>query len=181
MAANDEDRSSRFKPGQSGNPLGRPRKPKQPTGSAFDVVTEQSFVVAIDGVPQELSVEEALQHRTYEAALAGHRMAQRTVLRWIEKRDSTLNLSAPSSRNLKLKFETDPTDVDEALLTLGIVSERDRGLALREERDLHLEPWAVQKALSRRTGAKLDDKTVSDIKRCTRDPDSMRWPRGTKA
>ena len=42
-----------------------------------------------------------------------------------------------------------------------------------------LEPWAVQAALSRRRGGrKLRDKDVAEIRRCTRDPDSLRWPKG---
>ena len=43
---------------------------------------------------------------------------------------------------------------------------------------LLLEPWAVQAALSRRRGGqRLADKEIAEIKRCTRDADTLRWPR----
>jgi hypothetical protein len=51
----------------------------------------------------------------------------------------------------------------------------------REEHDpdaILLEPWAVQAALRRRRGSKaLTTKDIDDIKRCTRAPETLRWPR----
>jgi hypothetical protein len=45
---------------------------------------------------------------------------------------------------------------------------------------LLLEPWSVQAALGRRRGGqRLTDSERSEIRRCTRDPDCLRWPRGT--
>ena len=45
---------------------------------------------------------------------------------------------------------------------------------------LLLEPRSVQAALSRRRGGNRLTKDERDwIRRCTRDPDSLRWPRGT--
>ena len=48
-----------------------------------------------------------------------------------------------------------------------------------EERDrLLLEPWAVQLAISRRRGGTmLTSWNVSEIKRCTRDAETLKWPR----
>ena len=46
---------------------------------------------------------------------------------------------------------------------------------------LLLEPWAVQAALHRRRGGnRLTDRERDEIRRCIRDPDSLRWPRGTE-
>jgi len=43
-----------------------------------------------------------------------------------------------------------------------------------------LEPWAVQAALSRRRGGKaLTKQDVGEIRRSTRTPETLRWPRGT--
>jgi hypothetical protein len=39
------------------------------------------------GVERELTVDEALELQTYQAALKGSRMAIRTVLKMIEKRE----------------------------------------------------------------------------------------------
>jgi hypothetical protein len=49
-----------------------------------------------------------------------------------------------------------------------------------DQAQLLLEPWAVQAALRRRRGGqRLTDKERDDIRRSTRDPDCLRWPRGT--
>ena len=65
---------TRFRKGQSGNPKGRPRK-QVPATSAFDVIFEKTLSVTQNGVERELTVEEALQLRTYQDALAGNRSA----------------------------------------------------------------------------------------------------------
>lgn len=45
---------------------------------------------------------------------------------------------------------------------------------------LLLELWAAQAALRRRRGGnRLTDTERDEIRRCTRDPDRLRWPRGT--
>jgi Family of unknown function (DUF5681) len=77
-------RTGRFQKGHSGNPNGRPRKqrvlPEAPR-SAFEIVLEKRVTVTRAGIDQELSVEEALQLRTYQDALAGNRAARREVLK----------------------------------------------------------------------------------------------------
>ena len=40
-------------------------------------------------------------------------------------------------------------------------------------------PWAVQVALSRPGRRRLSGWDISEIKRCTRDPQTLRWPAGT--
>ncbi|KAB2886509.1 MAG: hypothetical protein F9K34_01925 [Albidovulum sp.] len=85
---------------------------------------------------------------------------------------------------MKIGFRTepDPDNASEALLILGIACEdpRDYGSNNKYQR-LLLEPWAVQAALSRRRGgAKLTDKEIGEIRRCTRASDNLRWPRGTR-
>jgi hypothetical protein len=46
---------------------------------------------------------------------------------------------------------------------------------------LLLEPWAVQAAIGRRRGGnRLTEKEREEIRFCTRDPDSLHWPRGTE-
>ncbi|WMS44992.1 DUF5681 domain-containing protein [Acuticoccus sp. MNP-M23] len=86
-------RRGRFEKGRSGNPAGRPRRTRssEPTASAFDVIVAKTLTVSRDGGEHEISVEEALQHRTYKAALAGDRAAQREILKMIAKREAALS------------------------------------------------------------------------------------------
>src|SRR5262249_32273946 len=60
------------------------------TRSAFEIVFEKRLTITQGGVDRELSVQEALQLRTYQNALAGNRMAQREVLKMIAKREKAI-------------------------------------------------------------------------------------------
>ena len=81
--------STRFRKGQSGNPKGRPRKEKAQT-SAFDIIIDRTLTITQNGRAREVSVDEALQHKTYLDALAGNRAARRQVLRMIAKREKAI-------------------------------------------------------------------------------------------
>jgi hypothetical protein len=96
-------RTGRFLKGHSGNPKGRPRKQTTPPDadaarSAFEIVLDKRVTVTQGGVDQELSVEEALQLRTYQDALAGNRAARREVLKMIAKREKAM-----ADRGLRLQ------------------------------------------------------------------------------
>ncbi|TNE94823.1 MAG: hypothetical protein EP337_00020 [Rhodobacteraceae bacterium] len=175
--------ASRFRKGQSGNPKGRPkREATSARASVFDIIVDKTLTITRKGVPHEVSVEEALQHRTYQDAVAGNRTARREVLKMIAKREQALAKMAPAaSPEVTFRQEEDPANANGALRILGIACEDhyDFGPNDKYER-LQLEPWAVQAALSRRRGgSKLTDKEIEDIRRCTRDADTLRWPRGT--
>lgn len=171
----------RFRKGQSGNPGGRPRKRETASASAFDIVVGKTLNVTRNGIPREVTMEEALQHRTYQDAIAGKRMAQRQVLRWIEKREAWLEEHAPKAPGVKVRSETspDPDNIDEALLLLGIADHNPGRAGFdRDRAQLLLEPWAVQAALTRRRNpTPLTEKEIGDIRRCTRDPELVRWSR----
>lgn len=174
--------ASRFRKGQSGNPKGRPKSKKSRAPvSAFDIVIDKKLTVTQGGVPREVTAEEALQHRTYQDAVAGNRAARRQVLKMIEKREQ--HLAAQPNRNTRqyeFRTEIDPDNADAALLILGIAVRDHSSQGRGYEGDLRLEPWAVQAALSRRRGgSRLTARDVAEIKRCTRDAGSLRWPRGT--
>ncbi|MEW9920976.1 DUF5681 domain-containing protein [Marimonas sp. MJW-29] len=175
---------TQFKKGQSGNPKGRPKKSTEERDrSAFDILVDKTLTITKNGMTQEVSVEEALEHKTYQAAIAGNRAARREVLRMISKREQALAKRAkPRARPIELKGEMDPDNANEALLLLGIAVKDPQDFGPNDTYDrLKLEPWAVQAALSRRRGgAKLTAKEVSEIKRCTREPEHLKWPRGTE-
>jgi hypothetical protein len=128
-------------------------------------------------------MEEALQQRTYRDAVAGKRMAQREVLKWIMKREAWLARHTPraSPSQITRHISPDPDNADAALLLLGIAALNPARADIGADRaQLLLEPWAAQAALRRRRGGqRLTDAERDWIRRCTRDPDSLRWPRGT--
>jgi hypothetical protein len=172
---------SRFSKGRSGNPKGRPRSRPLPAPSAFDIVIDRTLTVTQGGRARELTLEEALQHKTYQAAIAGNRAARREVLKMIAKRERWLAAKAPSHPRIERLVEPeDPDNANEALLLLGIAELDTRYTGPNDPSErLLLQPWAVQAALRRRRRRRLSEKEISEIKRCTRDPDSIRWPVGS--
>ena len=169
--------ATRFAPGQSGNPTGRPKK-KASQQSAFDVIIDQTLTVTQNGMERELTIDEALQLQTYQAALKGGRAARREVLKMIAKREKWIaERTAVKQSPVKTSMAYDPDNANAAMLLLGIVSRDpcDYGPNNTYER-LKLEPWAVEAALVRGRRRVLEDKHIADIKRCTRDPKSIRWP-----
>jgi Family of unknown function (DUF5681) len=173
-----------FSKGSSPNPGGRPAASPAPQSSAFEVLVEKTLTVTDRTGTREITIEEALQRQTYERALNGDRMAARDVLKWITKRDAWLAKNGPkaSSPAITLRISPDPDNADAALLLLGIAAPNPARAEFGEDRaQLLLEPWAVQAALQRRRGGqRLTDDERDWIRRRTRDPDSLRWPRGTK-
>ena len=131
---------------------------------------------------REITVEEALQQRTYRDALAGKGMAQREIVKWILKREAWLAKHVPKAPGLAINYSYDSDNADTALLLLGIAAlNPDRAEPGKDRAQLLLEPWAVQAALRRRRGGhRLTDDEREAIRRSTRDPDSLRWPRRTK-
>ena len=180
--------TGRFVKGQSGNPGGRPRrsvKAAKAGPSAFDVIVDRALTITRAGVAREVTVEEALQHKTYQAALSGDWIAQRELLRMIAKREAALAKAREAPRP-KVEVRTEappPRNVDDALVILGIAREDASGQPFPDRfRHLLLEPWAVQRALSRRRGGTALAKwQIKKIMSSTTDAESLRWPRGTRS
>ncbi len=172
-----------FRKGRSGNPGGRPTAPRSSQGSAFDIVVERTLTIADRGGAREITMEEALQQRTYRDAVEGKRMAMREVVKWILKREVWLAKHAPKAswQPIERHISPDPDNADAGLLLLGIAARDPARADIGADRaQLLLEPWAVQAALRRRRGgSRLTDRERDEIRRCTGDPDSLRWPRET--
>lgn len=167
--------STRFKPGQSGNPNGRPRKPRRPDVSAFEIVLDKRMTATIGGKERELTVEEVLQQQTLRDALAGKRLAIRKVLKMIEKRDAALAKKNGATTRSKVKVERHhcADNANEAMRLLEI-AEPDPGFPSRWK----IHAWATQAALSRPGNHKFTEKDVKNIEFFTFDADKLRWPRG---
>ena len=173
---------TRFQKGQSGNPSGRPKK-RRPHVSAFDIIFDKTLTVSQGGVERELTVDEALQLQTYQAALKGSKMAIRQVLKMIEKREAALlKLSPPAHAPATVEREYDSDNADEAMRILGItavVKMSDNGGYW----DTHprFATWATQAALSRTGRRRFTQKDIEEIKRLTVDPERLKWPRRRSA
>jgi len=135
---------------------------------------DKTLTVTKDDKTREISMEEALQQRTFHDALAGKRMAMREVVKWISMCEAWFAKHAPPlRRTLPYKTSPDPDNADAALVLLGIAaSNRDRGDLNLERAQLLLEPWAVQLALRR----DLTDRDREEVRRSTRDAEALLWP-----
>ena len=170
--------------GPQRQPQRTPESASPAKGLTFEVLLEKTLTVTHHGITREMTPEEALQQKTYQNALAGKPMAMREVAKWIRKHDAWLakRASRASSRPaIKRHISPDPDNADTALLLLGIAAPNPARAGLDTDRaQLLLEPWATQAALRRRRGGKrLSDSEHDWIRRCTRDPDCLRWPRET--
>jgi hypothetical protein len=162
--------STQFVKGKSGNPKGSRRRAAG-AASAFDVVLHRMLEVVQDGKVRALTVEEALQWRTYQAAIAGDRSARRAVLRMIAVREKAITAKQPRQKQPEVVFETaDPDNADEALLALGIASLDPRWPG---ERRLLLEPWAVEAAFARSRELQPEPLILDMIRESTREASAV--------
>ncbi len=148
--------------------------------SAFNIIFDKTLTVIQNGVERELTVDEALQFKTYQAALKGSKMAVRTVLKMIEKRETVLTALAPRAERCEanpFSVTYDSDSADEAMRILGIASIYEDGFGGWADGKLKLETWAAQAAISRPGRARLDERHVADMKILTKEPDKLRWPR----
>lgn len=170
---------TRFAKGRSGNPNGRPKK-RRPHVSAFDIIFDRTLTLNQGGHERELSIEDALELQTYQAALKGSRMAIRKVLRMIEKREVALAKRTPPPRT-KTTVEThySADNANEAMRILGII-EKDPAWGDDHPR-WKIATWAARAGLSRPGRKALDAKTTEAIRAFTMAADRLKWPRGTSA
>ena len=179
---NNPPLSTRFRKGQSGNPRGRPRKQPVAKPSAFDLVIDRTLSIVQGDKPREVTIEEALQHKTYRDAIDGNRMAQREVWKMIAKREKWLAAKTPPANPVEVIQEgPDPQNADEALLVLGIcrrdIHAKPIDTRWIEEREqLLLEPWAVEAAFARSRLRKLDKRDLDHVRHRTHAAETVRWP-----
>ncbi len=165
--------AGRFERGESGNPAGRP-KARRPYNSAFDIIFDKTLRVTQGGIERELAVDEALQTQTYQAALKGSKMAVRTVLKMIEKREKAIaKRSPPQHQSIRLLTEYDSDNVDEAMLILGIAEYDGPG----DGRRMRVATWTAQAGLSRPGRPPLSEQEVANVKFFTLESDKLNWPK----
>lgn len=172
-----------FRKGHSGNDGGRPAASPTPQPSVLEILIDKTVTTVRNGIKRTVELKEVLQQRTYQDALKGKPMAMREVVKWILERDAWRTKHERQSRPpaITRNISPDPKNADDALLLLGIaVPNLARADWKQDRAQLLLEPRWVQAAIHRRRGGqRLTDRERDEIRRCTRNPDSIRWPRGT--
>lgn len=149
----------RFEKGRSGNPQGRPKQ-RRPHVSAFDIVFDHTLKVTQGGIERDLTVDEALQFQTYQAAHKGSRMAVHAVLRMIEKCEVALARRNPPVQRGARMVEHDSDSAEAALRILGIAVDGHVPRGGGEgPRSLQLANWAAQAGISRPGRRGFSDKT----------------------
>ena len=181
---NEKSNPGHFPAGHCGNFKGRPKGSRAENASVFDVLLEKTVTVTGPGGPREITAKEALQQRIFKDGLAGKGMAMRQVTKWIIKREAWLAKRASRATSwpaVTRRLSPDPDNADAALVLLGIAAPNPARADIGADRaQLLLEPWAVQAALRRRRGgSRLNARERDEIRRCTRDANCLRWPRGT--
>jgi hypothetical protein len=174
----DGSTATRFKSGQSGNPKGRPRKPKPPAPSPFAILDELLTVHESDSV-SELPLEDAMLIRTYQRAITGSSRTWKKIVKMILEREKfRFKSRALQEPRIASKIERDPENALEALEILGIAS-REANTSVGDSRNgyLRLERWAVEAALKRRNFDELSSSDIQSIREWTHDGDTVKWPR----
>ena len=173
-----------FGKGHCRNPGGRPPASPAPQPSALEILVDKTLIIVRDGIERTVELKEALQQRTYQDAIKGKPMAMREVVKWILERDAWRTKHERQFRRppaITRHISPDPANADAAIVLLGIaVPNLARADWTQDRVQLLLEPRWVQSAIHRRRGGqRLTDDERDRIRRCMRNPDSIRWPRGT--
>jgi Family of unknown function (DUF5681) len=171
--------ATRFKRGQSGNPKGRPRKPKPPVSSPFAILDELLTVHEPGSVPAARGrhADQELSARDHWQPSPLGRKSSRCDPR---ARKAPPQRRAPRSPRITSQIEEDPENALDALEILGVAS-RTAGANAGDSRNAHLrlERWAVEAALRRRNFEELSSSDLHLIRRCTLDGDAVKWPRSS--
>lgn len=170
--------SGRFVKGRSGNPSGR-LKARRPNVSAFDIIFDKTLTATQNGVERELSIDEALELQTYQAALKGNRMAVRAVLQMIEKREAALRKASPQrvAKPAPISVEYTSESANKAMELLDIIGPNPANGAGDGPRKKLLRGWAAQAAISRPGRSKLNVRNEDDLRLFVEDFDKLRWPK----
>jgi hypothetical protein len=171
--------ATRFKSGQSGNPKGRPRKPKPPAASPFAILDELLSVHVAESV-SELPLEDAMLIKTYQRAITGSRRAGKKIVKMILEREK-LRFKRRALRPPRIKSQHEQVDPENALAALEIlgIASRKASLNVGDSRNgyLRLERWAVEAALRRRNFEDLSSSDMQFIRTWTHDAVDVKWPK----
>lgn len=174
IAANGYKRppaATRFKPGSSGNPKGRPRGRRN--GLPYDAVLGQLVTIREDGRERRITAAEAFLLHMTKSGLAGNGPAGRTALTAIEAARAARGVNGETG---VYQFSWQCADLGYAslgLMALRMAVKLDR---YRPTARMMLELWVVQAALARLGERKLTLDEQAEVYRATRTPWKVVWP-----
>lgn len=162
--------STRFKPGQSGNPRGRPKGRR--SAIPYDLLLGQMVVVREGGRERRVTAAEAFLLHVTKRGMEGDGASARATLEAIEKARAVRR--PEDSSNLVIVWRSvSPGSVGCAVDALGIAHKLNRH---SEQARYLLNPWIVQQALFRLGDRKLSREDQAVIVAATRTPHKVNWP-----
>lgn len=163
-------RETRFKPGRSGNPRGRPRNRHREI--PYDAILGQMVTLREEGRERRITAAEAFILKLAQKGLAGDSAAARSSLTAIE-----------AAREKRVTHSTGIARLVVTFVGMGISTIMgELGIALKKHaRDEHrvqwlLRPWIVEAALERLGSRQLSIDEQREVWANTLTPEKVQWP-----
>lgn len=161
-------RGTQFKPGQSGNPKGRPRGKREKR--RYDVVFDQLVIIRENGIERRVPADEAFLRHLVSKGLVGGGVMARAALAAFQNRPHQTNAV---QRTIVYDVYADPGELRASAEKLQIAMLLD---PFRPTARLVLEAWAVEAALARLGDRELTVEEQLVVASATRNPHKVRWP-----
>ncbi|MGE3690710.1 MAG: DUF5681 domain-containing protein [Novosphingobium sp.] len=167
-------RASQFKPGQSGNPRGRPKRAKKSRKHFLDTPVD----VMVNGKRVTMRCSVWFFWRLERLAMEGSPAVARMLVEADERIERAKKRYKVRNTVLVEKTEVDaPTfciyTISHAILSLGMAR---KAYAYSSTARIVLEPWVVQAAFDRYEGPELTPEGQKEVFAATRCPHQVRWP-----
>jgi hypothetical protein len=162
---------SRFRPGQSGNPKGRPKGSKH--ALPYDAVLGRQVTIREDGAERQVGAAEAFLLHVAKRGLAGDGAAARAALDAIATARAARSASGTAEKLTIVRKFVSPESVNSALVPLRMAAKLDR---YRPTARMLIEPWLVEAALARLGKRTLSREEQVEVWASTRTPHKVRWP-----
>ena len=162
--------ASRFRPGQSGNPRGRPRGKR--VAHPYEAVLGQMVTIRENGEERRVRADVAFMLHIATKGLASGGVNARAVLRTIDAQAGAASNHTPP-RNVVNVVYADPGDTKYAARWLRISKLLD---GARESARLVLETWVIDAALARLGERQLSVAEQQVVMSKARFPTKVRWP-----